>query len=465
MDINMSELTRRQFLETAAAVAASGPAFAQARPARPNIIFILADDLGYGDVGCYGQKRIKTPNIDRLAAEGTRFTQAYSGSTVCAPSRGVLMTGKHTGHSTVRGNKNPELPVRPDEPTLGTVMKSAGYKTALFGKWGLGGPETESLPNQRGFDEFFGYLNHWHAHLAYPEHIWENRRELLLFDNWFNRRKTYVPDLFMERTLKFIEQHGKEPFFIYLSPTVPHANNELMQVQPNAIEVPDQGPYAGENWPDVEKNFAASITRMDASIGRILSLLKQKRLDENTLILFTSDNGPHKEGGHNPEFFGSRGPLRGLKRDLYEGGIRVPTIARWPGKIVPGATSDFQWAFWDLLPTFAEAAGARAPAGLDGMSVMPALLGKNQKPHECLYWEFHEGGFQQALRQGDWKLVRQAPKFEVELFNLKDDIGETRNVAARYPEVRARLEKIFREARTESEWWPSSGRKPSFQER
>ena len=449
-------MTRRHLLGAAATAAVSSAA----APGKPNIIYILADDLGYGDLGCYGQRRIHTPNIDRLAAEGVRFTQAYSGSTVCGPSRCVLMTGKHTGHSTVRGNKNPELPVNPDEPTLGTVMKSAGYRTALFGKWGLGGTQSQSLPDQKGFDEFFGYLNHWHAHLAYPEHIWDNRNEVLLFENWFNKQKTYVPDLFMKRTLDFIEKHEREPFFIYLSPTVPHANNEG-----KTIEVPDQGVYARENWPGVEKNFAACVTRMDEGIGRIMDLLKKKNLDENTLVVFTSDNGPHKEGGHDAGFFSSSGPLRGTKRDLYEGGIRVPTIARWPGKIAPGRTSDFQWAFWDVLPTVAEVAGVRAPSGIDGRSVLPTLLGKQQPARDYLYWEFYEGGFQQAVRQGDWKLVRQLPAMEVELFNLAEDIGETRNVARQNPQIVAKLQGLCRGARTESPVWSSSGRKPNFQER
>ena len=235
------------------------------------------------------------------------------------------------------------MPIRPDEPTIGTVLKSAGYKTAVYGKWGLGGPETESLPNKRGFDEFFGYLNHWHAHMAYPEHIWEDRRELLLFDNWFTRKKSYIPDMCTERTLRFIEKNENNPFFIYLSYTVPHANNELLQVSPVGIEVPGQGAYASESWPEVEKNFAASITRMDEGIGRIMALLQAKGLDKDTLVVFTSDNGPHAEGAHDAKFFGSGGALRGIKRDLYEGGIRVPTIARWPGRIKPAQLSDFQW--------------------------------------------------------------------------------------------------------------------------
>jgi arylsulfatase A-like enzyme len=442
-------------------VVSSSAALAAPSPTqRPNVVFILADDLGYGDLGCYGQKRIQTPNIDRLAAEGMRFTDAYSGSTVCAPSRCVLMTGKHTGHSTVRGNKNPELPVGPQEPTLGTVMKSAGYRTGLFGKWGLGGPQSQSLPNQMGFDEFYGFLNHWHAHLAYPEHIWHNRNEVLLFDNWFNKRQSYVPGHFFDRTLKFIEDSGTDPFFIYLSPTLPHANNEL-----NAIEAPSQGVYAREAWPEVEKNFAASVGFIDDGVGRIMKLLQRTNLDENTLVIFTSDNGPHAEGGHDHRYFQSSGPLRGKKRDLYEGGIRVPSIARWPGRIAPSSVASMPWAFWDVLPTCAEIAGARAPAGIDGISVLPTMLGKPQKAHDSLYWEFHEGGFQQALRQGKWKLVRQLPRMEVELFDLESDPGETRNLAPANAGVVARLQALMREVRTESPVWPASGLRPSFQER
>lgn len=438
-----SRLTRRTFLGAAAA-----SAFAQ--PARkPNVIVILADDLGYGDLGCYGQKRIRTPHLDRMAAEGMRFTDAYAGTTVCAPSRCVLMTGKHTGHSTVRGNKNPELPIDPKEPTLGTVMKQAGYRTGLFGKYGLGGPQSESLPNQRGFDEFYGFLNHWHAHLAYPEHIWHNRTEVMLFDNWFNKRKSYVPELCLQQTLKFIENNAANPFFIYYAPTLPHANNEL-----NAIEVPTQGEYAQEDWPEQEKNFAAAVTWVDSAVGRILEMLKAKGLDGNTLVLFTSDNGPHKEGGHDANYFRSGGLLRGTKRDLYEGGVRVPTIARWPGKVPAGQTSSFPWAFWDVLPTIANIAGVRAPAGIDGISVLPTLTGKPQKPHDALYWEFHERGFSQAVREGNWKLVRQHPRFENELFDLAADPGETRNVISDNPQVARRLLARFRTMRTESPHWP-----------
>ncbi len=435
-------VSRREFLASSLAL----PSLAAAAPSRlPNILFILADDLGYGDLGCYGQKKIQTPNIDRIAAEGVKFTQAYSGSTVCAPSRCTLMSGKHTGHCATRGNRHPEVPLPMSDPTIAEVLKRAGYRTAHYGKWGLGGPETTSTPTERGFDEFFGFLNHQHAHQAYPDYLWEGRVETMLPKNWFYRKQEYAPDLFTGRTLQFVGQPSDKPFFVYLSYTVPHADNELP-----GIEVPDQGPYAKENWPEIEKNFAASITRMDAGIGRILD-----RVDQNTLVLFTSDNGPHKEGGHSPEFFGSRGPLRGVKRDLYEGGIRVPAVARWPGQVKAGSVSDEPWASWDVLPTLAEVAGQKAPRGIDGASFSSALRGRAVVPHRPFYWEFHEGGFQQAVRDGDWKLVRQLPKMQPELFHLREDVGEARDVAAEHPEIVARLSALMRSSRVESKWWPT----------
>jgi arylsulfatase A-like enzyme len=449
-------MNRRDFLSTPLV---AGAAAAAAQPPRPNIIFILADDLGYGDVGCFGQKRIQTPNIDRLAREGMLFTQAYAGSTVCAPSRCSLMTGKHQGRATVRGNKRPEMGLKPGEPNVAALLKKAGYRTALFGKWGLGGPQTGSVPNRVGFDEFFGYLDQLHAHNSFPEHLWDGEAELFLTENWFNQKKTFAPDLFTKRALSFVEKATRDPFFLYLAYTIPHANNELGRVHANGMDSPDHGPYAKENWPAVEKSFAATITRMDSDIGKLMETLKSKGLDNNTLIIFSSDNGPHREGNHDPEFFESRGPLRGMKRDLYEGGIRVPTIARWPARIQPGRKSDFAWAFWDFLPTACELAGVKPPAGIDGVSIVPTLLGQTQKPHDYLYWEFHEGGFHQAVRQGDWKLVRQKPKFELELYNLRDDIGERRNVAGQNPAIVARMEKLFTSARIDSPDFPVKPRK------
>ncbi|MCZ2148771.1 MAG: arylsulfatase [Bryobacterales bacterium] len=445
------ELTRRHLLGAAAATAA----FPQPAPTRPNILFILADDLGFGDLECYGQQRIRTPHISRLAAEGIRFTQAYSGSTVCAPSRCCLMTGKHTGHATIRGNRKPELGLAPHEATAASLLKSAGYRTALFGKWGLGGFDMDSTPNSKGFDEFFGYLNQLHAHTSFPEHIWENRTEIFLTDNWFHQRKTFSNDLFTEKAVNFLErQTTRQPFFLYLTYTIPHANNELGRFQKNGMECPDLGVYAKEDWPEVERTFAAAITRMDTGIGRVLDTLKARGLDENTLVFFASDNGPHHEGNHDANFFHSSGVLRGTKRDLYEGGVRVPMIARWKGKITPGQTSAFPWAFWDFLPTAAEIAGLPAPAGIDGFSILPTLLGKKQKPHDHFYWEFHEGGFQQAVRKGDWKLVRQRPRMNFELFNLEHDLGETRDVAAENPAIVADLRALFRASRADNKEFP-----------
>lgn len=449
-------MNRRQFLSTIAAAPASLNAQAQARP---NILFILADDLGYGDLGCYGQRQIQTPALDRLAADGIRFTQAYSGATVCAPSRCSLMTGKHTGHATVRGNKKPEVGLLPNEPTVASLLKSAGYSTALFGKWGLGGPGTGSVPNTRGFDHFFGYLDQQHAHNSYPEHLWENQNEFLLTQNWFNQRKVFSNDLFTERTLQFLNhQSAANPFFIYLTYTIPHADNERGAVDKVGMDVPDLGPYASRSWPEVEKAFAASITRMDSDIARILKTLDDRGLAGNTLVIFTSDNGPHKEGNHDPEFFQSSGAVRGLKRDLYEGGIRVPSIARWRGRIRPGQISDTPWAFWDFLPTACALAGAKPPAGIDGLNVSPTLIDNKPVERSHFYWEFHEGGFAQAVRQGDWKLVRQKPKFELELFNLKNDPRELRNVAREHREIASRLERLFTSARTENPDFPANTR-------
>jgi len=426
---------------------------------RPNIIFILADDLGYGDLGCYGQKRIQTPSIDRLAAEGMRFTQAYAGSTVCAPSRCSLMTGLHTGHATVRGNKKPETGLWPGEPTVAALLKNAGYYTALFGKWGLGGPGTGSVPNTRGFDRFFGYLDQRHAHNYYPEHLWENQNEFFLTANWFDQKKEYAPDLFTQRTLAFLQHPPATPFFLYLTYTIPHADNELGTLKGNGMEVPGDEPYSGRDWPAVEKNFAAMITRMDADIGRIMDILKAGGRDRDTVILFSSDNGPHKEGGHDPDFFDSNGPLRGIKRDLYEGGVRVPFIARWPGKVAAGAVNDYVIAFWDFLPTAAELAGAEIPNGRDGVSIVPALLGRRQADPGTLYWEFHERGFSQAVRMGNWKGVRLDVGGKIELYDLRTDVSEVNDVAAGHPETVESIGRLMETARFDSPEFPVTPRK------
>ena len=445
-------VNRRQFLASAAAAA---PLSLSAAPARPNIILILADDLGYGDLGCYGQTRIHTPNLDRMAAEGVRFTSAYAGSTVCAPSRCSLMTGLHTGHARTRGNRSPDLPLRPEDITFSEILKNAGYRTALFGKWSLGELGSTGYPTRKGFDEWFGFFSQLHAHNYYPEHLLDGETAWQCRGNMGLQRKDYASDLFTERALQFIgKQNRSNPFFLHLCYTVPHANNEMGRDSGDGMEVPSYGPYANKPWPQPEKGFAAMITRMDADIGRLFAALNDKGLDENTLVIFASDNGPHKEGGHSPSFFESSAPLRGIKRDLTEGGIRVPAIARWPGRIRAGQTIDFPWAFWDVLPTFAELAGAPVPSGLDGMSIVPTLLGQRQKPHHYFYWEFHEGGFSQAVRMGPWKGIRKGLDGPIELYNLDEDLHESRNLAQDRPAIVREISRLMREARTESEFWP-----------
>ncbi len=453
--MQVKQMNRRQFL--ASTLATGTAAYAQSSPSKPNIIFIMADDLGYGDLRCYGQKTIQTPNIDRLATEGMRFTQVYAGATVCAPSRCTLMTGKHQGHALVRGNRSPEVALRPEDVTVAEVLKRAGYTTALYGKWGVGGPVTSGRPNLKGFDDFFGYLSQWHAHTHYPEHLWENEIERFIRGNLGRRQGDYSHDLFTDRALKFLDREHDKPFFLYLPYTIPHTNNELGRATGDGMEVPDYGSYADKDWPNPEKGFAAMIERLDRDVGRILDKLRERGMDEDTIVFFTSDNGPHREGGHDPDFFGSRGPLRGIKRDLYEGGIRVPTLARWPGKIEPGQVSDQAWAFWDVLPTLAELGGAMPPGDTDGISMVPTLLGKIQKQHEYLYWEFHERGFRQAIRMGDWKGVRLAKGAKIELYDLKKDLGEQDNIADKQPDVVQKIERLMKTARTESKEFPAQG--------
>ncbi len=441
-------------------VVASGSFNLVTAQSRPNIILIQADDLGYSDLSSYGQRRFKTPNIDRLAAEGMRFTQYYAGSAVCAPSRSALMTGQHTGHTRIRGNAR--YPLLPEDVTVAEVLKSAGYRTALIGKWGLGEAGSTGIPNRQGFDYFFGYLNQRHAHNYYPTFLWRNEERIKLRNvtpdedkegagNSTNRLD-YSHDLIAEEALKFVEQSREGPFFLYLAFTIPHANNEAKN---KGMEVPDLGEFADKDWPEQEKAKAAMIARMDRDVGRLMATLRRLGIDDQTLVFFTSDNGPHREGGVDPDFFDSNGPLRGIKRDLYEGGVRVPMIARWPKRIKAGAKSDQVWAHWDFLPTVAEIAGVKPPANIDGISMLNALLGKKQRDHEFLYWEFHERGFSQAVRMGDWKAVRKSADSPLELYDLKTDPGERNDLAARRPEIVKKIEDYLKTARTESELWPT----------
>ena len=435
---------------------------------KPNIIFILADDLGYGDLGCYGQTKIKTPNIDKMAADGIRFTQHYSGSTVCAPSRCCLMTGLHTGHSLIRGNgmvgNEGQPPLLPDTNNIAKILKSQGYKTALIGKWGLGNPGSTGEPNKQGFDHWFGHLCQLQAHFYYSHHLWRNGQKVILEKNKNNQKRQYSHDLFTEDALDFIKNNSKNPFFLYLPYTIPHA--ELIVPEDSLSQYKGkfpEKPYIGKHYcsqPTPRATSAAMISRMDRDVGKILSLLKKLGIDENTIVMFSSDNGPHEEGGADPDFFKSYGPLRGIKRDLYEGGIRVPLIARWPGKIKPGTTSNHISAFWDFLPTCCELANAKTPKDIDGISFLPSLLGRDdkQKKHEYLYWEFLERGKARAVRFANFKAVQKNiaknPNSPIELYDLKTDLKEKHNIADKHPDLVAKTEKYFETAHIESEDWP-----------
>jgi arylsulfatase A-like enzyme len=437
--------------------------------ARPNILFILADDLGYGDLGCYGQAVIRTPNIDRLATQGMRFTQFYAGAPVCAPSRNVLMTGQHVGHATIRGNAKVDL--GPGDFTVATMLKEAGYATGLIGKWGLGSEGGAGAPNPKGFDYFFGYVDQTMAHNYYPAYLLRNDQRVPLRNVVPNPgqygqgvasvKAEYSADLLADDAVKFLRDHRQGPFFLYFAPTLPHANNES---RPDGMEVPDYGPYANEAWPSTAKGFAAMVTRLDDQVGRLLAELKALGLENNTLVIFASDNGAHAEGGKDPAFFKSSGPLRGLKRDVYEGGIRVPLIARWPGRIPSASDTNYVGYFGDFMATAAEIAGARLPAKLDSVSFLPVLRGDllAQGQHDYLYWEFYEGASAQAVRFAHWKAVR-SPMFtgKIELYDLAADLVEKNDVAAAHPDLVARAATLMQQAHVPSPLWqvpaPSGG--------
>ncbi len=427
----------RNLLVVSAALLGITDAAAARTDGPPNIIFILADDLGYGELGCYGQERIKTPTLDQLASEGIRFTQFYSGSTVCAPSRAALLTGYHSGHGQIRGNSNPPLAAEPK--TLAVLLKNAGYSTGIIGKWGMGGINSEGAPLAQGFDEFVGFIGHKDAHTQYPDHLYRGS------ERWDLPKGTYANDVFTSEAVDFVNRNNEKPFFLFLSYTIPHQQ----------LLVPSLGDYASEPWPESEKTKAAMISHMDRGIAQVLNSLRQHELDENTLVLFTSDNGPHTEGGTDPEFFESNGPLRGIKRDLYEGGIRVPMITRWTGTINPDQTSEQVWAMWDVLPTLLELAGVQPVSGRDGISLKPALVDGRTIDHGPLYWEFYERGFAQAVRKNNWKLLKTTTS-SLELYNLATDIGEDNNLAADRPEVVMELMPLLTEMRTDSERWKIS---------
>ena len=444
---------------------------------KPNIIFIMADDLGYGELGCYGQQVIHTPRLDQMAREGMRFTQFYAGCTVCAPSRSVLMTGQHTGHTYVRGNAGAAdtsvQSLREQDVTLAEVLKSVGYHNGLIGKWGLGEVDQPGFPLRQGFDSFFGYLSQVHAHNYYPEFLYRIDRRVPLRNevqlppgankNFLGGHATkkvdYSHDLFANEALDFVREQSTEPFFLYLALTIPHANNEAARMVGNGAEVPTYGIYANRDWPDQDKGHAAMITRMDADVGRLLDLLKELAIDENTLVFFTSDNGPHNESRHDLTRFNPSGPLRGTKRSLTEGGVRVPLIVRWPKHIQPGSEADYVGYFADVMPTLMDLTGATNEASMDGISFLPTLTGIGQQPqHPYLYWEFYEQGSRQSVRFGNWVAIRQ-PMFtgQVSLFNLADDLAETSDLAQQHPDLVAQAVAYMEQAHTPNPNWTPQG--------
>lgn len=438
---------------------------------KPNVIFILADDLGYGDIGCYGQKLIATPNIDKLAAGGMRFTNFYAGTSVCAPSRSALMTGQHTGHTPIRGNREvqPEGQLEiPDAAfTIAELFKKANYATGAFGKWGLGFVGTSGDPNKQGFDQFFGYNCQRQSHNFFPGHLWDNEKRVELANTVANQPQ-YAPALIQQKALAFMDNNKATPFFMYLAYTLPHAALQLpandasvesykkkFNEQPRGIGASWDGKgYQPQAYPHAA--YAAMVTKLDLYVGEVVEKIKALGLEKNTLIIFTSDNGPHREGGNEPEFFNSNAGFRGIKRDLYEGGIRVPMIAYWPAVIKKEIRSDLQGASWDFFPTFADILEQPTPSRIDGVSILPTLQSQGrQKRHEFLYWEFHEQGGRQAVRMGDWKAVRQNVKKDkngpVELYNLAKDPGETKNIAVDYPAITKKAGSIMQQQHKENE--------------
>ncbi|MGB1925889.1 MAG: arylsulfatase [Rubripirellula sp.] len=445
------------------------PCLGVEKSSKPNIIYLLLDDAGYGDLSCYGQKRFRTPHIDEVAEEGMRFTQHYAGSTVCAPTRCSLMTGVHTGHAFVRGNREvqPEgqAPMPADIVTIPRLLRTAGYATGAFGKWGLGAPGSASDPSKH-FDKFFGYNCQREAHSYYPTHLWRNETKVSLDG------QTHTADMIMDEALDFVKANRDQPFFLFLPVTIPHAamhstDEYRKPFEEKFSQFADKiGRYANTETKNPIAAFAGMMTQVDAHVGQLMELLKAIKIDQNTIVMISSDNGPHREGGHDPAFFDSNGPLRGHKRDLYEGGIRAPLIARWPGRIPAGTTSHHLSAHWDLLPTLCELAGVKTPPSTDGISMVHELLGntKAQKKHDYLYWEFYEQGGKRAARFGSWKAVQlnlnKQDDPPIEIYHLGSDRGEETNVAANHAEQVEIARQIFDDAHTPSPLWVF-GKKPS----
>ena len=472
------------------------PKTAKATNEKPNSIYILADDLGYAELGSFGQAQIETPNLDALAQNGIRFTQHYSGAPVCAPARCVLLTGKHMGHAQVRGNdewgergevwdfakavEDPKLegqrPLPSNTVTIGKLLQEAGYKTACVGKWGLGAPNTEGVPNKQGFDFFYGYNCQRQAHTYYPKHLWKNEEKVWLDNELvvpgtkipkgadptdsasyakFNL-KAYSPDLMFDETINFIKENKQNPFFLYWATPIPHAPLQAPQewVDKYIKKFGQEEPYLGTKGyfphPNPRAAYAAMVSYLDDQVGQLIQTLKDLDLYDNTLIIFTSDNGPTYNGGTDSPWFDSAKPFKSDygrgKGFTFEGGIRVPMIASWPGRIHPGGESDHISAFWDVLPTLCDVAEIETPSDTDGLSFLPALLGKTQTEHEFLYWEFPSYSGQQAVRMGRWKALRHnifKDNMDIELYDLSAGDREANNVADAHPEIVAKMAEIM----------------------
>ncbi len=452
---------------------------------KPNIIYILADDLGYGDLGCYGQKLIRTPNLDKMASEGIRFINHYAGSSVCAPSRCALMTGRCLGRARVRGNyeSGPNgfgagLELTGNDQTVAEILKQAKYKTAIIGKWGLGVEGTTGEPSKKGFDYSYGFLNQGHAHYQFPDYLFRNGKKEVVASNQNGKKGAYSNEIFTNEAVTFIEKNKSNPFFLYIPYTTPHA--ELLvpddDIYKSYLGKFEEKPFVASNQGGSKTGFgaygsqkapmaayAASVTNLDRCVGQILKKLKDLGIEENTIVMFSSDNGSHKEGGANPAFFNSSGGLRGAKRDLYEGGIRVPFIVKWKNQIQPQRVSDHVSVFWDLLPTLADISKTDlSDIQTEGVSFLPTLLNQSlkQAQHNYLYWEFHENpSTEQAVRMGKWKAIRHTPDEELELYDLTDDPSEKTNLAAQKQDVVNEIAQILKIARTPHPIWEVKNKK------
>jgi arylsulfatase A len=424
---------------------------------RPNIIYILSDDLAQGDLGCYGQKLIKTPHIDRMAAEGTRFTQALCGTAVCAPSRTSLITGLHSGHSPVRGNweiatGEGQLPLPAETVTVAEILKDAGYATACMGKWGMGMFGTTGSPLKQGFDHFFGYNCQRHAHSYFPTYLWQDDQRIDLPGNTGKGiGETYAQQLIQQDVLNWVRAKKDAPFFLYYAITLPHG----------AHEIDDLGAYADQPWTKEQQNYAAQVTRLDSDVGALLSLLKELQLDQNTLVMISGDNGSSfaPDTAMGQLFEQARNGLRGHKRSLYEGALRQASVARWPGQVPAGRVCDEPWAFWDFLPTAVELAGTKVPANwpTDGHSLVAMLKGGKAPEREHFYWELHEGKPIQAVRFGSWKAVKNGPAASLELYNLSVDPAEQHDIAASHPNEVVKAQSLMTASHQDNPNWPLSG--------